>query len=68
MKEKLHEFLKWRYGDTLSNILAGAGFLLLLYTFLVYLTEYRFSISIFLYSLIFLACGILYKELIYNKK
>lgn len=66
-KEKLIEFLHWRYGDTFTNILTGAGFLTLLYTLLVYIDEDRLNVLTLVVGLMFLIGGILYKELVYDK-
>ena len=66
-KERLHKFLHWRYGDTFTNILTGAGFLLLLHTVLDYIINDHFNLVSLLGGAVFTICGILYKELVYDK-
>lgn len=67
MKEKLHKFLHGRYGDTFTHLLIGAGLLFLVDTVFNYSTKDYLNVVTLLAGFVFILCGILYKELIYDK-
>ena len=66
-REKLHKFLTYRYGDTLTHLFIGAGMLFLLNTVIVYDTKNFLNKVTLIAGIIFFIIGILYKELIYDK-
>ena len=66
-REKLHKFLTYRYGDTLTHLLVGAGMLFLLNTIFDYSTKDLLNKVTLIAGIMFIISGILYKELIYDK-
>ena len=68
LNDKLNDFFHWKYGDTLTNILVGTGYLLMFYTLIIYLKEHYLNRTPMLFGIFLLISGILYKELIFDKK
>lgn len=68
INDKLNDFFHWKYGDTLTNILVGAGYISMFYTLILYLKDQQLNKTPMYVGMILLFSGILYKELIFDKK
>lgn len=66
--DKHSDFFHWKYGDTFTNILVGAGYLSMFYTLILYLKDQQLNKTPMYVGMILLFSGILYKELIFDKK
>lgn len=67
LRENLHKFLTYRYGDTFTHLLIGAGMLFLLNTIFNYSTKNALNKVTLIAGIMFIISGILYKELVYVK-
>ena len=67
-KERLRRMFHYRYGDTLTSLLMVIGYWLSLSTFFTYREERYLDKTSLVLGLITFIGGILYKELIYDKK